>query len=322
MKNTLSIKAFFVLGLVFALSAITTTSYAQVTNGDDDAGANAEVSGISNGDEDTVASSGSITNGEDDTSVTTTPGPTPAVSNGDDDISTTPAPVPTPGITNGEDDTSAPVVIVNNPENNDDTPRSSTGGRSRNRNTNRDVVVGGNTNSPVIPCAPIAQFLKLGANNSIVEVTKLQQFLQNVEKFEVAVTGVYDAQTIEAVKAFQVKYQSEILSPWGATIPSGQVYITTLTKINSLICNTPFVLSGEALSTIGSRTLGSAISGSVGVAAGRSVTAGNSASSGASQVGTGANGKTNSSANVAAAAKGNSGLKTFFTKIFNFIFGK
>ncbi|MBX4181388.1 hypothetical protein KW807_00815, partial [Candidatus Parcubacteria bacterium] len=50
--------------------------------------------------------------------------------------------------------------------------------------------------------------------------------------------GVFDQATKQAVEAFQLKYSSEVLAPWGISAPTGYVYITTLGKINQLLCGT------------------------------------------------------------------------------------
>ena len=86
-------------------------------------------------------------------------------------------------------------------------------------------------------CTPlITEFIKFGANNNPVEVTKLQEFLIAHENANITVTGIYDLPTFEAVKAFQVKYASDVLSPWGVNEATGYVFITTVLKINLLKC--------------------------------------------------------------------------------------
>lgn len=95
------------------------------------------------------------------------------------------------------------------------------------------------TPETVLPgvCTPlITEFIKFGANNNPVEVTKLQEFLISHESANITVTGIYDLATFEAVKAFQVKYASDILGPWGVDEATGYVFITTSLKINLLKC--------------------------------------------------------------------------------------
>lgn len=78
--------------------------------------------------------------------------------------------------------------------------------------------------------------IRMGAQNSIVEVAKLQTFLNRFEDAELAVNGVYDQATYDAVQVFQMKYASDILYPWSITSPTGYVYHTTMKKINDIYC--------------------------------------------------------------------------------------
>ncbi len=94
-----------------------------------------------------------------------------------------------------------------------------------------------------INCLYLTQSMKIGATNSVEQVTKLQTFLKNNEKMNLDVTGIFDEKTSVAVSAFQAKYASEILAPWGITNPTGHVYHTTLKKMNELACNTQVSLT-------------------------------------------------------------------------------
>lgn len=87
-------------------------------------------------------------------------------------------------------------------------------------------------------CAPLlASHLTAGKSNSSSDVKKLQQFLRSDAGFgSVQITGKYDKITQSAVKSFQERYGEEILKPWGLSEGSGQIYKTTLAKINSLFC--------------------------------------------------------------------------------------
>lgn len=75
-----------------------------------------------------------------------------------------------------------------------------------------------------------------GEVNDPAAVSKVQYFLATEEGLNVEVTGVYDEQTVAAVKAFQIKYAADILTPWGLTQPTGNVSVTTLHKINEVYC--------------------------------------------------------------------------------------
>ena len=99
-------------------------------------------------------------------------------------------------------------------------------------------------------CPYLNSYLKFGANNSASEVTKLQTFLKNVEKIDVNINGIFDMKTVEAVKAFQLKYKDEIMAPWGITIPTGNVYFTTKMKIDEVYCNMNLSLTSDKLAEI------------------------------------------------------------------------
>lgn len=104
--------------------------------------------------------------------------------------------------------------------------------------------------SATTSCPLLTSYLQLGANNDGTQVTKLQAFLKDSQHMDVDVNGVFDQKTQDAVKAFQVKYLSDTMGPWGATQGSGIVYITTEKKINALACNSPLTLSQNELATI------------------------------------------------------------------------
>lgn len=92
----------------------------------------------------------------------------------------------------------------------------------------------------------ISKYMRYGANNDSEEVKKLQTFLKNNEGMnEVDITGQFDLATRGAVKAFQDRYKSDVLSPWGVKAPTGYVYYTTQKKINEIYCayNMSFPLS-------------------------------------------------------------------------------
>jgi hypothetical protein len=80
-------------------------------------------------------------------------------------------------------------------------------------------------------------YVGLGKNNDSTEVMKLQSVLRDIEGFDVLVTGIYDNASYEAVRAFQLRYASEVLEPWGIAQPTGYVYYTTKKKINEVYCN-------------------------------------------------------------------------------------
>ncbi len=112
----------------------------------------------------------------------------------------------------------------------------------------------GGTSLPILTnisgCAYITTYMKSGNNNVTAEVTKLQSFLKNTEGLTVDINGTFDQKTFEAVKAFQTKYMSDILTPWGISTPTGSVYFTTQKKVNELYCKSTFSLTTEHLAII------------------------------------------------------------------------
>jgi hypothetical protein len=86
--------------------------------------------------------------------------------------------------------------------------------------------------------AYLTSYLWYGKKNDGREVTKLQQFLNDKEGNTLPVTGYFGTLTRDAVKLFQSKYAADILTPWGETKPTGNVYKTTKWKINTLWCST------------------------------------------------------------------------------------
>jgi len=86
-------------------------------------------------------------------------------------------------------------------------------------------------------CDYVTSYLRFGDNNEAGEVTRLQTFLRDTEGFSnLAVTGVFDQATFDAVSQFQLKYAGDVLAPWGINFPTGYVYYTTLKKINEIYC--------------------------------------------------------------------------------------
>ncbi len=112
---------------------------------------------------------------------------------------------------------------------------------------------GGVTLPPLVSigdCTYLGSFMKPGKVAVYADVLKLQQFLNTYEGALVPVTGLYDAATISAVNAFQVKYTADVLTPWGASTPTSQVYYTTSKKINEIFCQKTFSLTPAQLAEI------------------------------------------------------------------------
>jgi hypothetical protein len=104
--------------------------------------------------------------------------------------------------------------------------------------------------TPILTCPLITTYMKFGGINNPTDVAKLQAFLKDSQGLDVTVNGIFDQQMENAVRAFQSKYMSQIMGPWGANQSSGYVYITTLKKVNEIACNTPLTLSPAELAII------------------------------------------------------------------------
>ena len=91
---------------------------------------------------------------------------------------------------------------------------------------------------PVTACGEyLTAFIRFGVTNDSEQVRRLQRVLRDFEGIPLEESGVYDAPTLAAVNAFQLKYAGDILAPWGASVPTGYVYLTTRKKINEIYCN-------------------------------------------------------------------------------------
>jgi len=113
------------------------------------------------------------------------------------------------------------------------------------------VVSGQTISSQASSCLYLREHLRKGDQNDANEVRKLQQFLNSYEQENIALTGVFDDATFNAVARFQKKYTGDILGPWGYTEPTGYVYILTQKKINEIYCGHFFPLSSAQLQEIG-----------------------------------------------------------------------
>ncbi|MFM2383778.1 MAG: hypothetical protein RIQ72_350 [Candidatus Parcubacteria bacterium] len=86
----------------------------------------------------------------------------------------------------------------------------------------------------------ITKYMKLGDRNT--EVSKLQVALNSLMGKKLAITGVYDQATFNAVVEFQKAHSKLVLKPWvdaglmNTEIATGYAYITTIHTINSMLC--------------------------------------------------------------------------------------
>jgi hypothetical protein len=107
------------------------------------------------------------------------------------------------------------------------------GGRGRGITT----VIPGQVLGNFTFCPYLTQYMRMGAQNDPMQVMRLQAFLKSFEGYDyVTINGIFDQATHQAVSAFQLKYSADILAPWGISHSTGFVYLTTLKKINEIIC--------------------------------------------------------------------------------------
>lgn len=109
-----------------------------------------------------------------------------------------------------------------------------------------ELTRGGVLGEATTSCFYLKTYMRLGTNNDPAEVTKLQSFLKDYEGFtSLVVNGFFGQSTDTAVRAFQDKYKSEILTPWGLLENTGYVYYTTQKKINEIYCEREFPMTQD-----------------------------------------------------------------------------
>lgn len=85
-------------------------------------------------------------------------------------------------------------------------------------------------------CNPFNSYLKFNSYKNIVkEVLSWQSYLNKFHNENLALTGFYDLETFNAMKRFQEKYRSEVLTPWNLSSATGYTYKTTRAKANALL---------------------------------------------------------------------------------------
>jgi len=109
------------------------------------------------------------------------------------------------------------------------------GSSSRRRNsTGGGEVLGAETSCGIY----VEKYLRVGYNNNVEAVKKVQIFLNNYMNAGLVVDGIYGLRTEAAVKAFQFAHKDKILTPWGISAPTGIFYITTQIEVNNIMCPT------------------------------------------------------------------------------------
>jgi hypothetical protein len=93
------------------------------------------------------------------------------------------------------------------------------------------------TTTPSTSCDTyLTTFIRMGQKNDVDQVKRLQNVLKDYEAADVDVSGEYDSKTEFAVRMFQKKYASDVLTPWNISEPTGYVFLTTRKKVNEVYC--------------------------------------------------------------------------------------
>jgi hypothetical protein len=130
------------------------------------------------------------------------------------------------------------VITPETPDDNDNNRRGGGGGTKVKKTPPAGEVLGVTTQCGMY----LSDYMREGIGNDTWEVKKLQLFLNIVQGNKLEVNGIFDDATDEAVRAFQLKYQLEVLTPWFTAgfvphnNPTGWVYQLTRWKINNIVC--------------------------------------------------------------------------------------
>ncbi len=82
----------------------------------------------------------------------------------------------------------------------------------------------------------LTHYARIGYDNDVDTVKKLQTFLNKEIGANIPVTGFFGPMTEAKLKEFQLIHKNTLLAPWGITEPTGILYITTMAQINHLMC--------------------------------------------------------------------------------------
>lgn len=104
--------------------------------------------------------------------------------------------------------------------------------------------------STTLACPFLTSFVLPGKANSAENIAKVQLFLNVYANGNLKVNGILDQATIDAIKSFQSAHLSDTMGPWGSTLPSGNVYITTLKTMNAIACGSSKPLTADELAII------------------------------------------------------------------------
>ena len=142
--------------------------------------------------------------------------------------------IPSGKVMDGADCVDAPTDNGGGGETPDPTP--STGGGSSGGGGGGGGSVLGTATSTLSCDTYITSFIRTGQTNDSEQVKRVQGVLRMFEESDVEENGEYDEKSAAAVRAFQLKYADEVLTPWGITQPTGYVFLTTRKKLNEIYC--------------------------------------------------------------------------------------
>ncbi len=119
----------------------------------------------------------------------------------------------------------------------DVTPPTNGGGGGGSRHTSSGSSSDGRVLGATTSCGIyLEKFMAYRRQNDPAQVIKLQQFLNNYMHLNLTTDGVFGRSTESAVRAFQASRLGTVLTPWGRNLPTGLVYLTTITDINNIMC--------------------------------------------------------------------------------------
>jgi len=118
-----------------------------------------------------------------------------------------------------------------NPED-DNEKNSSGGGGYRKPKPPVGEVLGEQTSCGIY----VKEYLRIGYNNDVTSVVKVQSFLNNYMDAGLVTDGIYGPLTEAAVRNFQLAHADKILKPWNLSEPTGIFYLTTQTEVNNIMC--------------------------------------------------------------------------------------
>jgi hypothetical protein len=82
----------------------------------------------------------------------------------------------------------------------------------------------------------VEKYLRIGYDNNVQDVVKVQNFLNMYMNAGLKVDGIYGPKTEAAVRNFQIARAENVLAPWSIAEATGIFYLTTQTEVNNIMC--------------------------------------------------------------------------------------